>query len=453
VPETAARPPSGHRGLLVGILVAVAVVLVAIAGWFGWQQLSSSDSSNVAGPAETTTVPTTAPSQESPSNTSSVPTTTVPATTTPPPTTSTTTLPDALVTDLNETGVHVAVGSTVDPAALEAAVVNARNHGWGLSVVAVPSPPESGLSAYAETIAMALNAGTVVVVAPDGLGWASQEDQFNAKELGRAWQLIPPGSTEETAVWSFVRSVLGGPDGIGSVDPGSARWLLLRSDGSTAAFVFGDAGDVPLVGDWDCDGVATAGVWRPASGEVHLRNSNDDGSADISYHYDNPTYLPVVGDFDGDGCDTLSFYRPEDASVLIFNTKEHNFGESEPSVGRDVEYSFGESGDLPIAGDFDGDGIDTIGLFRPSTGTFYLKNSHAEGPPDIEFAFGEPGDLPIAGDWGPQDGIDSVAVYRPGAGMFFLRYINATGPADETLDSGLLDAIPVAGAFGYEGSN
>jgi hypothetical protein len=33
----------------------------------------------------------------------------------------------------------------------------------------------------------------------------------------------------------------------------------------------GDAhGDVVLVGDWDCDGVATVAVWRPAAGVVFV---------------------------------------------------------------------------------------------------------------------------------------------------------------------------------------
>ena len=84
---------------------------------------------------------------------------------------------------------------------------------------------------------------------------------------------------------------------------------------------------------------------------------------------------------------------------------------------------------------------------------FYLKNTHTEGPADIEFAFGTEGDIPIAGDWGAEDGIDTVAVYRPSTGTFYFRHENSAGPADETLEFGVLDGYPVAGAFGLERSD
>ena len=34
-------------------------------------------------------------------------------------------------------------------------------------------------------------------------------------------------------------------------------------------FVLGESDDVPVVGDWDCDGLATPAVWRPNRHEVH----------------------------------------------------------------------------------------------------------------------------------------------------------------------------------------
>ena len=76
-----------------------------------------------------------------------------------------------------------------------------------------------------------------------------------------------------------------------------------------------------------------------------------------------------------------------------------------------------------------------------------------DGAADIEFAFGAAGDIPIAGDWGVDDGIDTVAVYRPDTGTFFFRHDNSTGPADETFELGVLDAIPLAGSFGLDRSS
>jgi hypothetical protein len=236
------------------------------------------------------------------------------------------------------------------------------------------------------------------------------------------------------------------------MDPTSAFWLLLRFDGTTAEFTLGDPGDTPLLGDWDCDGVETPGAYRPSTGQVFLRNTVEDGPIEIDYQINRSDIVPLAGDFDGDGCDTVSYHVPAEGLVAIFNTPEAAVEAADDTTYKDLEYGFGTGGDLAFVGDFDGDGIDTLGLFRPSNGMFYLKNTHTEGPADIEFAFGASGDLPISGDWTDQDGADSVAIYRPSTGTFFFRYTNSEGATDETLELGVVDAFPVAGAFGLDRS-
>jgi hypothetical protein len=58
---------------------------------------------------------------------------------------------------------------------------------------------------------------------------------------------------------------------------------------------------------------------------------------------------------------------------------------------------------LPIAGDWDDDGRDTVGLYNPSTSVFFLKNSNSAGVADLAVAYGPPnaGWLPIGEphDW------------------------------------------------------
>jgi hypothetical protein len=54
---------------------------------------------------------------------------------------------------------------------------------------------------------------------------------------------------------------------------------------------------------------------------------------------------------------------------------------------------------MPLAGDWNGDGIDTVGFFRPSTHTFYLKNSNVAGAGYTQFSAGISTDIPIAGAW------------------------------------------------------
>jgi len=173
------------------------------------------------------------------------------------------------------------------------------------------------------------------------------------------------------------------------------------------------------------------------------------GAGEWSYVVDLPDRWPLAGDFDGDACTTIAYYNLVTTQVVVFNGWPSDGEPAQP----EAIYQFGDVGDIPFVGDFDGDGIDTIGLFRPSTGMFYLKNTPTEGPADIEFAFGAEGDIPIAGDWGLEDGIDTVAVYRRSTGTFFFRYDNRAGPADETLEFGVFDGYPVAGAFGLERSD
>jgi hypothetical protein len=56
---------------------------------------------------------------------------------------------------------------------------------------------------------------------------------------------------------------------------------------------------------------------------------------------------------------------------------------------------------LPITGDWDGDGTDSIGLYNPTTSKFYLHNSNDVGVADLTFQYGPPnaGWTPIVGDW------------------------------------------------------
>ena len=50
-----------------------------------------------------------------------------------------------------------------------------------------------------------------------------------------------------------------------------------------------------------------------------------------------------------------------------------------------------------MVGDWDGDGIDSVGVF--SNGTFQLRNTNTAGAADLTFSVGAAGDKPVAGDW------------------------------------------------------
>ena len=101
---------------------------------------------------------------------------------------------------------------------------------------------------------------------------------------------------------------------------------------------------------------------------------------------------------------------------------------------------------MPFAGDWDGDGDDTVGLYRPSTGYVFLRNNLSAGFADLDFFFGQAGDRVLAADW-DLDGTDTVSIYRPDEGRFYISNTNATGFADFDFRFGVLNQVPVAGVF------
>ncbi len=219
------------------------------------------------------------------------------------------------------------------------------------------------------------------------------------------------------------------PDGhlTGLVDPSQGRWFLYDgSGGLVSSFYFGNPGDYPFMGDWDGDGVETPGLYRQSDGYVYLRNSNTAGPGEIKFFFGNPGDVPIAGDFNNDGFDTVSIYRPSNQTFYIIN----KLGKNDGGLGAaEFSYVFGNPGDKPFVGDFDGDGVETVGLHRESTGLVYFRNTHTQGNADAQFIFGDPGDKIIAGDWN-DNGTFSPGLFRPSNTTMYFRYTNTQGNAD-----------------------
>jgi hypothetical protein len=236
--------------------------------------------------------------------------------------------------------------------------------------------------------------------------------------------LLVPEFSGRSLAWQPIRRI---PHPVGLVDPTSGIWRTPDGDGLVRSFFYGNPGDVPFRGDWDCDGIDTPGLFRTSDAFAYLRNSNSQGIADIRFFFGNPSDIPLAGDFNGDGCDTVSIYRPSEARFYIVN----ELGENEGGLGAaDYSFLFGNQGDKPVVGDWDGDGLDEIGLHRETTGLFYYRNMLTTGVADGQFFFGDPGDRFVAGDWGVIDGADTPAVFRPSTSTFYFRYTLTQGNAD-----------------------
>ena len=150
---------------------------------------------------------------------------------------------------------------------------------------------------------------------------------------------------------------------------------------------------------------------------------------------------PVVGDWNGDGVDTPGIYAKGTFFLRNSNSKGYP----------DIVVPFGREGDKPLVGDWNGDGKTGIGVARD--GTWYLRDHATYGPPTKQFVFGRlsSGDRPIVGDWN-RSGTDGVGIVRSG-GEWHLRNSLSAGYADQIFVFGRVAGgdFPVVGDWNANG--
>lgn len=220
-------------------------------------------------------------------------------------------------------------------------------------------------------------------------------------------------------------------------DAGNGRWEL----GEGASFYYGAPGDLPILCDWNGDGIATVGVYRDSRGYLLLHDGNSTGSADYEFYYGIPGDRPVCGDWDGDGVDTIAIFRPSESKFYLRNTNTQGFGQ--------VEFDFGFGNGIPFAGDWDGDGTDTVGLRDPKNGYVRIARNHSGGNP-IEAYFGSSWDTLVVGDW-DGDGQDRIGVYRPQTGTLEVSETFSNPKATVFYDVGSRPGVPLSGEFDTTG--
>ncbi|MDH5421001.1 MAG: hypothetical protein OEY55_04260, partial [Acidimicrobiia bacterium] len=211
----------------------------------------------------------------------------------------------------------------------------------------------------------------------------------------------------------------------------AGNWSLkngIETSSPSTNFSFGLTDEIPVVGDWNGDGTRTPGVVRNSrfgrlGDEVlwwRLKNSAGGGSPDLIFSYGEPGDIPIVGDWNGSGVETVGVIRGNQFRLRNANAT------GEP----DYVFTFGQVGDQFVVGDWNGDGVATPGYFR--NGTWYLRNTNTAGQPDLVFNFGLATDTPIVGDW-DGNGSDTPGVIRGGT-TWMLRNGNWTGGANVTLE-------------------
>ncbi len=210
-------------------------------------------------------------------------------------------------------------------------------------------------------------------------------------------------------------------DGFGLSEYRDGKTVYLPSNYTTSDLY-------PLVGDWTGKGFDSIGVYREMSTRFWLRNSNTPGAADLQIVYGSLGDIPLVGDWTGKGFDSIGVYRPSECKFYL--RYSNTPGDAEEMI------HFGDPRDVPLVGDWNGMGFDSVGVYRRDTRTFYLRTCDSYRIPytkgTIAVTYGNPGDVPLVGDW-MGNGIDSIGLYRPSERKFFLRSINTPGQATEAV--------------------
>jgi hypothetical protein len=109
----------------------------------------------------------------------------------------------------------------------------------------------------------------------------------------------------------------------------------------------------------------------------------------------------VAGDWDATGTSKIGLFRPSTGEWFL--DRNGNGIWDGCNVDQCVT-TFGQPGDLPVAGDWDATGTSKIGLFRAATGDWFLDfNGNGQwdgcGVDKCVTSFGQEGDLPVAGKW------------------------------------------------------
>lgn len=170
--------------------------------------------------------------------------------------------------------------------------------------------------------------------------------------------------------------------------------------------------------------VYTGGTWL-------MRASYTTGVADNTFAYGTRYDTPVCGDWDGDGVDTIGLYGGGHWALRNSNT---------PGVA-DISFNYGSS-TTPVVGDWDGDGVTGIGVVSITDSlNWSLRNTPDSGPADYSFSYGGNSGRPITGDW-DGSGNDTIGVVYGGRD-WNLRNINNNGGAQVRFDFGSAGVTPI----------
>lgn len=151
---------------------------------------------------------------------------------------------------------------------------------------------------------------------------------------------------------------------------------------------------------------ADLAVWRPSSGYWYVLGGT--GSQQTFTQWGQSGDVPVPGDYDGDGKTDFAVFRPSNNNWYITLS----------SSGAYSNFVLGNSGDKTATADYDGDGKTDVGVYRPSNGTWYFIRSSDQVTASGQFGIST--DTPAPADY-DGDGRADFGVWRDGVATFYVK--------------------------------
>lgn len=189
-----------------------------------------------------------------------------------------------------------------------------------------------------------------------------------------------------------------GTDTIAWVRTGSSGLEFHPQDGPAARIIDPSTTDGAhvIAGDWDGNGTDTPAWWKISGTgsseklEFHPPDGPQAGGVVIDGSIDG-AHL-IAGDWNGDGRDTVAWWKVSSSGALEFHPPDG------PDAGGAVIDPHAKPGEYIIAGDWNGDGEDSLAWVVNISGS--LQFHPQDGPPArVVDSTASPGEFLIGGDW------------------------------------------------------
>jgi len=165
-------------------------------------------------------------------------------------------------------------------------------------------------------------------------------------------------------------------------------------------------------------------VYRPSNGYWYIKGKEmkhwGHSSGNMAIQCGTRGDIPVPGDYIGDGKIRLAVFRPSNGYWYIKGPQWKHWGHSSGNIA----IQCGVNGDIPVPKDFHNEGKLRIAVYRPSNGVWYIKSAemkhwgHSRG--NTATQCGIRGDIPVPFDY-YGEGKMRLAVYRPANGMWYVK--------------------------------